>query len=90
MSRRPVYMKNSKKAYWLMVAFLAVIIWLVHAYGNTASLQYLVDDSELNGRTFQGKAEEITAPKSGVRAFFMQEKSSAREEYTPPFDLEGV
>lgn len=90
MSRRPVYMKNSKKAYWLMAAFLAVIIWLVHAYGNTAALQYLVDDSELNGRTFQGKAEEITAPKSGVRAFFMQEKSSPLVSAGFIFDRRGT
>ena len=26
----------------------------------------------------------------GLTAGFMQKKSSAREEYTPPFDLEGV
>ena len=26
----------------------------------------------------------------GLTAGYMQEKSSAREEYTPPFDLEGV
>ena len=26
----------------------------------------------------------------GLTAGFMQEKSSAKEEYTPPFDLEGV
>ena len=26
----------------------------------------------------------------GLDTGFMQEKSSAREEYTPPFDLEGV
>ena len=26
----------------------------------------------------------------GLTDGYMQEKSSAREEYTPPFDLEGV
>lgn len=77
MSRRPIYMKNSAGAYWLMAALLAVLAGLVYAYGNTPSLQYLVDNSELRGRTFQGTAEEITAPKSGIKAFFMQEKSSS-------------
>ena len=90
MSRRPIYMKNSRKAYWLMAAFFAVVIWLVHASGDTSSLQYLVDNSELNGRTFQGKAEEIRAPKSGVRAFFMQEKSSPLVSAGFIFDRRGT
>ena len=31
-----------------------------------------------------------TAIQLGLTDGFMQEKSSAREEYTPPFDLEGI
>ena len=30
------------------------------------------------------------AVRLGLTDGYMQEKSSAREEYTPPFDLEGV
>ena len=33
-------------------------------------------------------AEELR--RLGLTDGYMQEKSSAREEYTPPFDLEGV
>ena len=30
------------------------------------------------------------AQELGLDAGYMQERSSAREEYTPPFDLEGL
>ncbi|HCC00833.1 MAG TPA: radical SAM protein, partial [Ruminococcaceae bacterium] len=37
---------------------------------------------------YQSVVEE--AIRLGLTAGFMQEKSSAQKEYTPPFDLEGV
>jgi len=40
--------------------------------------------------TFEYEKVLETAIELGLEQGFMQEKSSAREEYTPPFDLEGV
>ena len=47
---------------------------------------------ELNRRvtTYEYQKVVDTALKLGLDQGFMQEKSSAREEYTPPFDLEGI
>ena len=49
-------------------------------------------DSALNRRitTFEYESVVEQAIKLGLSSGFMQEKSSAKEEYTPPFDLEGV
>jgi putative pyruvate formate lyase activating enzyme len=55
---------------------------------NNKSLEY----KELNRRitTFEYKSVVEEAIRLGLSNGFMQEKSSAKEEYTPPFDLEGV
>jgi putative pyruvate formate lyase activating enzyme len=47
---------------------------------------------ELNRRitTFEYKSVVEEAIRLGLSNGFMQERSSAKEEYTPPFDLEGV
>lgn len=47
---------------------------------------------ELNRRITRYEYEKVVdaALKLGLDQGFMQEKSSAREEYTPPFDLEGL
>lgn len=48
--------------------------------------------SNLNRRitSFEYNSVIEEALKLGLSSGFMQEKSSAKEEYTPPFDLEGV
>jgi len=47
---------------------------------------------ELNRRitTFEYNSVVEEAVRLGLSNGFMQEKSSAKEEYTPPFDLEGI
>ncbi|MEG2452186.1 MAG: radical SAM protein [Clostridium sp.] len=47
---------------------------------------------EINRRITTYEYEKVldTAISLGLTTGFMQEKSSAREEYTPPFELEGV
>lgn len=47
---------------------------------------------EINRRltTYEYQTVIDTALSLGIDTGFMQEKSSAREEYTPPFDLEGI
>lgn len=50
------------------------------------------EHKEINRRitTFEYKSVVDEAIRLGLQNGFMQEKSSAKEEYTPPFDLEGV
>ena len=47
---------------------------------------------ELNRRITSYEYAKVVAAalRLGLTQGFMQEKSSAREEYTPPFDLEGL
>lgn len=47
---------------------------------------------ELNRRVTRYEYQKVvdTALELGLEQGFMQEKSSAREEYTPPFDLKGL
>jgi len=57
---------------------------------------FLVRDTdrypEINRRitTYEYRKVVDAALELGLSEGYMQEKSSAREEYTPPFDLEGV
>lgn len=50
------------------------------------------DHPEINRRitTYEYNSVLNTAIELGLVQGFMQQKSSAKEEYTPPFDLEGV
>lgn len=50
------------------------------------------DYPELNRRITSYEYQKVldTALELGLNQGFMQEKSSAKEEYTPPFDLEGL
>jgi putative pyruvate formate lyase activating enzyme len=50
------------------------------------------DFSEINRRitTYEYNKVLDEAIRLGLDTGFMQEKSSAKEEYTPPFDLEGI
>lgn len=47
---------------------------------------------EINRRVTTYEYEKVlnTAIELGLTHGFMQEKSSAKEEYNPPFDLEGL
>lgn len=51
-----------------------------------------VEIPELNRRITSYEYDKVVdaAIRLGLTQGFMQEKSSAREEYTPPFDLEGL
>ena len=50
------------------------------------------DYQEINRRITTYEYEKVlnTAIELGLTDGFMQEKSSAKEEYTPPFELEGL
>ncbi len=73
MSRRPIYMKNRTNSYLMIIALLLVLVFVVYGYNKNFSLQSLVENSELNGRSFAGKVEEIVSPKSLIKAYFMQQ-----------------
>ena len=51
-----------------------------------------VEHPELNRRITSFEYESVVAEavRLGLTSGYMQERSSAREEYTPPFDLEGI
>ena len=51
-------------------------------------LVYAVRSHAARERYYRKVIDE--AVRLGLTDGYMQEKSSAREEYTPPFDLEGV
>lgn len=56
-----------------MIALLLGLIFIVYGYNKNFSLQSLVENSELNGRSFAGKVEEIESHKSKIKAYFMQQ-----------------
>lgn len=89
MGRRPVYLKNKSGAYWLMTVLFGFLLWLLYSSANNFSLDDLVEKSELKGRSFQGKAEELTASQSGLRAYFMQEESNPLVAVSFIFDGRG-
>ena len=72
MSRRPVYMRNKNNPL-IIVVLLMLIVGLVYKFNDSFSLQYLVENSELNGRSFTGNVEEIVSPNSKIKSYFMQQ-----------------
>ena len=76
MSRRPVYMRNRSSSSWLLLLLLLIVVGIIYGYRNSLSLQYLVDNSELNGRNFRGVVEEISADKTGIKAYFMKDDTT--------------
>lgn len=90
MSRRPIYMKNKNKSYWLIFLMLVVIGWIFFGYDSSSVLNSLVDNSKLKGRTFQGVVEEITSDKGRIKAYFIEEKDSPLVSISFIFSEAGV
>ena len=76
MSRKPIYMRNKNKSYWLIFLLLAFIGWLFFRYDSSSLLDSLVDNSQLKGRTFQGIVEELSVDDGKIKAYLMQENDS--------------
>ena len=70
----------------------AMLAGLVHNIGIFYLLYRAAEYPEINRRITSYEYQKVVdaAIELGLTQGFMQEKSSAREEYTPPFDLEGV
>lgn len=91
MSKRPAYLKSKESSYWIMSALLAVLIWVVYGYAvSDIELQSLVDKSELKGRTFQGKVEDIFLPESKIAVYFMHEDETPLVAISFIFDKAGT
>lgn len=91
MSKRPAYLKNKRGSYWVISALLAVLIWGIYGYSSSEiELQQLVNKSELYGRTFQGKVEEIYLPKDEISTYFMEEDTTPLVAVSFIFDKAGT
>ena len=73
MSKRPIYMRNKNGSSWLLLLLLLIVVGVIYSYRNGISLQYLVENSELNGRHFKGSVEEVVSDKTGIKAYFMKD-----------------
>ncbi len=74
MSRRPYYARKTRRwPLWLAAAAAVYGTWMFFFSFNP---QKIVEQSELKQHTFTAKVEEITAPKSGIKAYLMTEKSN--------------
>ena len=89
MSKRPLYMKDRRHSWIFLVLLLVGGIYALYAYRAHAPLQMLVENSELKGRSFSGRVEEITAPVSGLKAYFMQGRETPLISMSFIFDKVG-
>lgn len=72
MSRCPEYLKKKRKSYnWLILLFF-VLFFSWWQYQRINEWKYLEEHSVFENKNFEGKVEEIIAPISGVRAYFMK------------------
>ena len=76
-----------KRSVAVAVLILAVVAGIV--LGQLRHTDYTVESPDTAGPSASSEVLD-TALDLGLDAGFMQERSSAREEYTPPFDLEGL
>ncbi len=90
MSKRPAYLKTKSSSYWVICALLAAIAWVVYGIGNEFELQYLVENSVLKNRNFQGKTEEIFVPSLKTKAYFMEENTNPLVAVSFLFDEAGT
>ena len=90
MSKRPAYLKNKSNSYWIISALLAVLVWVIYGYSSSEiELQQLVNKSELYGRTFQGRVEEIYLPEDKISTYFMEEHTTPLVAVSFIFDKAG-
>lgn len=74
MSRRPYYARKHRRwPLWLAITAAACGAWSLFFSFDS---QKIIEQSELKAHTFTAKVEEITAPKSGLKAYLMTEKSN--------------
>ena len=66
--------------------------WLISLMSQYTPFYHAEDYPEINRRITTYEYEKVLdhALNLGLDLGYMQERSSAKEEYTPPFDLEGL
>ena len=69
MSRRPHYAQKRHRG-WLLILIILLIVgaWF---YTRSVNIDKIIDNSILKGRTSNAKVEEIIAPDSGIKAYFI-------------------
>ena len=74
MTHRPLYAK--KHHHWfsfILIFAMAAFIWYLYP---KFSPEKIIEQSELKNCTFSAKVQEITAPKSKIKAYFMPENTN--------------
>ena len=74
MSKKPMYLKRRagpKVAALAAIVLVAIVAW--HFMPKQSKELTWPVSEELQNRSFQGKPEEITAPKSGIKAYYMKQ-----------------
>ena len=73
MSHRPLYAKKNHRWWlWGILLATAVVLWRYYVF----SPEKIIEKSELKNKVFEARVEEVIAPKSGVKAYLLQEKSN--------------
>ena len=75
MSHRPLYAKRHHRR-WLWLLFAVLVIFWGWRYYFVFNPQKIIENSEFKNKSFASEVVEITAPKSGIKAYWMQEKSN--------------
>lgn len=79
MGKKPMYLKR-KASSKMVVLFLCLVVFvvlhLIVGSEKTVSEPVMVEQNSLPTSEFKGKAKEIVAPKSQIKAYFMHQKSN--------------
>ena len=75
MTHKPLYAKKHHR-YWLLILIIIVALSVLGKKFFVFDADSIIEKSELKNRSFANKVVEITAPKSGIKAYWMAEKSN--------------
>ena len=74
MTHRPLYVK--KHHHWFLLTSVLVAAVALWYFCSRFNPQKIIDQSELKNRNFVTNVQEITSPKSGIKAYFLQESTN--------------
>lgn len=78
MSHRPLYRKPSHHVLrWLVLTVLVIAgIYFSYQHWGVFNPQKLVEASQLKSKNFEVRAQEITSPKYGIKAYLFEDKTN--------------